>query len=79
MSHPSQPRSSGPGTIDWYGESRAITKLMREKEELKQQLATARAGFDAAERRIADLELRVRVLTQSLMEAAQCSGPPARS
>lgn len=69
MTHIPQPRGSGPGTINWYGETQAITKLMREKEELKQQLAAAQAGFAAAERRIADLELRVRVLTQSLMEA----------
>lgn len=46
---------------------------------LKLQLATAQRAFDAAERRIADLEGRVRALTQLLMEAAPCSGPPSRS
>lgn len=70
MSHPPQPRSSGPGTIDWYGESRAISQLMREKEELRRVVewleSCNQAAMDECQllaTRIAELELRVRILT----------------
>lgn len=47
---------------------RQVKDLMGEITTILQQRDEARAGFEAAERRILDLELRVRNLTQSLLE-----------